>query len=254
MSRWTALLLAGSRPGGDPFAEGEGVALKALIPICGEPMVARPVRALLASPEVGPVTVLTQNPAALRDALPADTAIARSSGTIAATLQARLIDPETTFPLLVTTADHALLSSDMIADFTARATGADLAIAVVERKALEAVLPESRRTWLRFKGGAYTGANLFAFGSLAALRAVEQWRAVEQDRKKGWRLLWSLGPAVLLGAILRRRTAQQTADAIGRRIRLTIRLIDMADPLAAIDVDKPDDLALVRRLIAERIS
>ena len=39
MSRYTALLLAGSRPGGDPFAERYGAEMKALIPIQGEPMV-----------------------------------------------------------------------------------------------------------------------------------------------------------------------------------------------------------------------
>ena len=47
--RWTALLLAGSRPGRDAFAEAHGTDLKALIPVAGEAMVARPVKALLAA-------------------------------------------------------------------------------------------------------------------------------------------------------------------------------------------------------------
>ena len=42
MSKYTALLLAGSRPGGDPFAARYGASMKALIPIAGEPMVLRP--------------------------------------------------------------------------------------------------------------------------------------------------------------------------------------------------------------------
>ena len=36
------------------------------------------------------------------------------------------------------------------------------------------------------------------------------WRSVEQDRKKGWRMIAALGPAVLLGAVLRLRTLDQT--------------------------------------------
>ena len=38
MSRWTALLLAGSRPGGDPLARSMMLGHKALIPVGGEPM------------------------------------------------------------------------------------------------------------------------------------------------------------------------------------------------------------------------
>ena len=43
---WTALVLAGSRPGVDPFAAAHGTNLKALIPVGGVPLVARPVAAL----------------------------------------------------------------------------------------------------------------------------------------------------------------------------------------------------------------
>ena len=46
---YTAILLAGSRPGRDHFAEQFGTDMKALIAVAGEPMVRRPVRALLAS-------------------------------------------------------------------------------------------------------------------------------------------------------------------------------------------------------------
>ena len=72
MSRWTAFLLAGSRPKGDPLAQSMMLGHKALIPIAGEPMVLRPLRALLASPEVGNIIVLTQDPADLRPVLPDD--------------------------------------------------------------------------------------------------------------------------------------------------------------------------------------
>ena len=59
MSRWTALLLAGSRPGADPFAASHGTDLKALIPLGGRPLVVWPAAALLAALEVGRVRVLT---------------------------------------------------------------------------------------------------------------------------------------------------------------------------------------------------
>jgi GTP:adenosylcobinamide-phosphate guanylyltransferase len=251
---WIAIVLAGSRPGADPFAEAYGTDLKALIPVGGVPMVARPTTALLAAPAVSRVRVLAQQPERLAAVLPSDPrlSIERSGGTIATTLDRILSDPATQYPLLVTTADHALLDPAMIADFCAKAAGADLAIGVVERAGLLARIPDTQRTWLKFRGGAYSGANLFAFGSAAAAKAVELWRSVEQDRKKGWRMIAALGPAALLGAVLRIRTLDQTLTAIGSKLGLSIRKIELANPLAAVDVDKPADHELVTDILQGR--
>ncbi|MCA1652939.1 MAG: NTP transferase domain-containing protein [Sphingomicrobium sp.] len=252
--RWTALLLAGSRPGDDPFAEANGVALKPLIPIADEPMVVRPLRALLASPNIRQVRVLTQAPEAFRDVLPTNPrlAIEQSGATIAATIEAILADKATRYPLLITTADHALLDPAMIEEFCAKAAGADLAIGIVERRTLMARLPQTKRTWIGFRGGAYSGANLFAFASPRAASAVALWRSVEQDRKTGWRMLAAFGPTLLLGAGLRLRTLEQSLSAIGRKLGLTLMAVEMTDPLAAVDVDKPADLALVETLLRDR--
>ncbi|MEO7787006.1 MAG: NTP transferase domain-containing protein [Sphingomicrobium sp.] len=249
---WTAIVLAGSRPGGDPLARANGVAVKPLIVVGGEAMVRRPVRALLAAAGIGRVRVLTQEVAALEAALEADARLSvdRSGATIAATIEALLADPATSFPVLVTTADHALLTSAMIEEFLVRASGADLAIGAVERRALMARLPQTKRTWIAFRGGAYSGANLFAFGSREALRAVALWRQVEQDRKKGLRMLLAFGPSLLIGAGLRLRTIDQSLGAIGRRLDLDLRCVLLSDPLAAVDVDKPADLALVQAILS----
>ena len=254
MKQYTALLLAGIRPGGDPFAANHNVPAKALIPVAGEPMIVRPVRALQASPEVVAIRILTQRPDLLKDAVPAATRVSfgESGATIAATLEAILYDPSTTYPLLETTADHALLNPAMIADFCEKAGEADLAIGVVERRALIARLPETRRTWIALKGGAYSGANLFAFGSREAAKAVALWRSVEQDRKKGWKLLAALGLPGLFG-ILRLRGIDEVVASIGRRLGLDARAVVMADPIAAVDVDKPADLALAEEIIEGRV-
>ncbi|MEO8619404.1 MAG: NTP transferase domain-containing protein [Sphingomicrobium sp.] len=253
MTPYHALLLAGVRPGGDPFASAHGVPAKALIPVGGAAMIARPVDALLSSEAIADVTILTQQPALLADAVPADQHLrfGVSGATIAATLQAILADPATRFPLLVTTADHALLTPAMIAQFARDAAGADLAIGLVERRPLMARLPDTKRTWIAMKGGAYSGANLFAFGSPKAARAVALWREVEQDRKKGWKLLAALGLPGLLG-ILRLRTLAEVLATMGDKFGLSIRAVEMDDPIAAVDIDKPADLELAERILAER--
>jgi GTP:adenosylcobinamide-phosphate guanylyltransferase len=251
---WSAVVLAGSRPGGDPLAAEFGTDLKALIPVAGTAMVRRPVEALLASPAIARIIVLAQSPERIAAVLTDDPRLVvhRSGGTIAETLLGICDDPATQWPLLVTTADHALLDGAMVEEFCAAAEGADVAIAVVERRRLDARLPNSRRTWIGFKGGAYSGANLFALGSPRVAPAIALWRSVEQDRKKGGRLLLALGPAILLGAALRVLTLHQAIARIGRKLGLSIKAVEMSNPLAAVDVDKADDHRLAEAIIAGR--
>lgn len=254
MTTWTALLLAGSRPGGDPLTRSLGTDYKPLIPVAGEPMVLRPLRTLLASPSVGSIRVLTQAPERLAGVMPADgrVALEQSRSTIAETLEAILADPATSYPLLVTTADHALLTPRMVEDFLAGSTECDVAIGTVESRPLLERFPDAQRTWLRIGRGRYSGANLFALNSPRAALAVAKWRSVEQDRKKGWRVLAQLGLPLFLGAVLRVRNIDQTARGMGRRLGIRIKPVVMDDPLAAIDVDKPADYSLVELILAGR--
>jgi GTP:adenosylcobinamide-phosphate guanylyltransferase len=249
---WTAIVLAGSRPGRDPFAEQFGTDLKPLIPIGGEPMVRRPVRALLETKGIGRILVVSQSPERIAAVLPKSRRIKlhESQRTIAETIENLILKRVAEFPILVTTADHALLDTEMIAEFIDYSDGVDLAIGVVERRSLVARLPQSKRTWVGFRGGAYSGANLFAFRSIKTLAAIEQWRSVEQDRKKGWRVLAALGPALLLGALLRLRTIHQSVSAMAGKLNMTARAVVLSNPLAAVDVDKPIDHAVVETILA----
>lgn len=251
---WTAVVLAGSRPGRDPFAEQFGTDLKPLIPVAGEPMVRRPVRALLKNKAIGKILVLSQSPERIGAVLPKNRRIElrRSEGTIAESIEKLILEKAAEFPILVTTADHALLDSEMVGEFIAGAEGADLAIGVVERGSLLARLPQSKRTWLRFRGGAFSGANLFAFGSIKALAGIEQWRSVEQDRKKGWRVLMALGPVLLIGAALRLRTIEQSVAAMAGKLGMTARVVVLSNALACVDVDKAVDHTIVEAILAGR--
>ena len=116
--KYTAVVLAGSRPGRDEFAASHEAEFKALIAVAGEPMVRRPVRALLASDQIGSVIVLAQAPNAIKRVLPDDPrlGVRKSGETIASTLSAMFEDSDIEWPLLVTTADHALLDPAMEVD------------------------------------------------------------------------------------------------------------------------------------------
>ena len=259
MQELTALLLAGSRPGFDPLAQAMGVAIKPLARIAGQPMINHPARALLAHRAIGRVVILTQHP----DLYAADPATAWlhrhpnvrfevSRAGIAATLLELLDSANAPLPLLVTTADHVLLDEAMLDQFVEQAGRADIAVAMVERKTLLARYPASRRTWLKFRDGWWSGANLFWFGSSGARSVIALWREVEQDRKKGWKILAAFGPMVLAGALLRILTLRGGVARIGRRFGLTARLVAMRQAEACIDADKVEDVELIERILRER--
>jgi len=52
--------------------------------------------------------------------------------------------------------------------------------------------------------------------------------------------------------MLRLRTIDQTLTAIGRRLGLDIRKVELDNPLAAVDVDKPADHELVTAILEGR--
>jgi GTP:adenosylcobinamide-phosphate guanylyltransferase len=255
---WTALLLAGQRPGTDPLAAHFNQSWKALVPVGGEAMLSRVAKTLLASPSIGRVLVLAQSPEALLArgdtawlAAESRVGFAPSIGSISRSVAA-VVGDAAAWPVLVTTADHPLLTPDMVESFLSGVGDADLAVALVERRTLQASYPDSRRTWLKFRGGAYSGANLFALTGDRARAALDLWATVEQDRKKGWRLVAAFGPWLLVRALSRTITLHAGLAAAGRRLGLAARAVVLPQAEAAIDVDKPADHKLAEHILTLR--
>ena len=257
----TAFLLAGSRPGTDPLAAHFGVASKALVPLGGVAMLSRVARVLVGHPNIARVIVLGQAGGGLADHpdtgwMADHPAISFEAGgnSVSAAIGNALDRHPGEYPVFVTTADHALLDAAMLDAFLgpALASGADLAFGVVERKVLEAGYPGNRRTWLRFRGGSYSGANLFLFATPRAGRALALWRSVEQQRKKGRAIIGAFGPALLLGVSLRLLTLAGALERAGRRLGLSAMAIELPIAEACIDVDKIEDHRLASEILARR--
>lgn len=255
---WTAIIMAGQRPGPDLMADASNVLYKALIPIAGQTMLERVVRALLASRHIGRVVVMAQSAEALKLALGADLAerddiafVASGDG-IATSVHAIVGTAGAPWPVLVTTADNALLTGEIIDSFIAGHNGQNVAVGVVERRTMLAAYPDARRTWLKFRGGAYSGANLFALYNEEAKPAVAFWSSVEQDRKKGWKIFARFGPRLLLRALSRTISFKDAMARAGDSLSLRAEPIILPFAEAAIDVDKPADLALVTGILERR--
>lgn len=258
--RWSALVLAGSRRGeDDPVARYRGVRHKSLATAGGVPLLVRVVEALRAVPRIGDILVSLDDPR-LIESLPGLAALEANGRlrllTSAAGLSRSVADgfAHAGAPLLVTTADHALLERAMVEQvLTAAETArADVAAGLVAAGTITARYPETRRTYLRFRDGGYSGANLFALRTPVAERGIAFWERLERDRKQPWRLARALGPHLLLAYLLRLWTLE---DAMGRvSARLGLKAVAVPIPIAeaAIDVDRPADLDLVEAILARR--
>ncbi|WP_158275441.1 nucleotidyltransferase family protein [Maritimibacter sp. 55A14] len=254
--RLCVLVLAGARAGGDPLCQAEGVASKAVIEIGGQPMLARVLGALAGSRAAGLAPgVIGLEDAALAEAAGGHPCTARRAGGQgpAASLLAAL-ENGADLPALVTTCDHALLTPAMIDSFLegAYASGADLCVGFASRATIEAAYPRTRRTYLRFRGADLSGCNLFYLAGPRALDVLRFWRAAEQDRKRPWRILWRFGPLTALRILLFRPTPEVTFALLSRRVGADVRPVILPYAEAAIDVDTPGDLELVRGIVAER--
>ncbi|HLL30352.1 MAG TPA: nucleotidyltransferase family protein [Allosphingosinicella sp.] len=255
---WTAVILAGRRPGPDRFAAMHGLPTKVLIPVAGEPMLGRVARTLLDCPSVGRVVVLAQRPESLLTgplgwmAREPQICAAVAGDGISASIMAVAGSDPAPFPLLVTTADHVLLSPEMVEAFISGAGDADAAFGVVRRDAVERSYPDTRRTWLKFADGQYSGANLFAFRNSDSMRAAAFWSKVEKHRKRAVTLLAFFGPTLFLRILTRAIGLAGAAGIAGRRLDLRLRAVVLEHPEAAIDVDKPEDLRLAERILSRR--
>jgi len=245
----TALVLAGSRPGGDPLALALGVPNKALIEIAGETLLERVVGALRSAGCDPVIVCCDEGPVAeLARALSAQV-LAPAAGPSASVLAA--LDHAGT-PLLVTTADHALLRPEWVRQIIDEAPAeADVAVMLAEKARIEAAMPGSKRTYLRFADGHWSGCNLFLLRTAAARRAVETWIMVEADRKRPWKIVARLGLANLAAYLLGRLSLAAGLARLGRRFGVKIALVPARDGLAAVDVDSERDLADVTRLLGD---
>jgi GTP:adenosylcobinamide-phosphate guanylyltransferase len=253
--RWTAIVLAGQRPGVDPLAAHFGTDLKALVEIDCEAMITHVVRTLSRVPEISKIIVLAQSPDRLRSAvapLSDKIVLAESGAGISSSIQMLAGGEAAPWPVLVTTADHPLLTPEMVRAFIAEAQGADVAVAMVERAVMLAQFPDAARTWIKLADGAWSGANLFALCTNRAGAALDLWATAERDRKVAWRLFLHFGPLLALRALTRTVGMARGLQIAGRRLGLTAKLVPMADPVAAIDVDKPLDHALASAILQAR--
>ncbi len=256
-------MLAGRRGPDDPLARAAGAPHRALLDLGGQPMLERVVETLARTPAIASIAISIDEPDLLRG--PAggglgeriargEIALLQSEDSPSHSVLAGLDALPADEPILLTTADHALLTREMVEHFltAAQATTADLSVGLVSEQLIRERFPEAQRTYLPFRGERFSGANLFAAHTRRARRAVEFWTRAEDHRKQPWRLVGAFGPIALLLFLLRRLTLAAALERASRVVGARVQPVQMPFAEAAIDVDKLTDYELVKKILAAR--
>lgn len=260
-SGYLALVLAGDRGPEDAVARHVGAPCKALSPVAGTPLLERVLSTLAQCPDieairvVGPAASLLDIDPALPELLERFNARWVEPGASPSrSATGALADIAPDQPVLLTTADHALLTPTMVAQMCRPQADADLSVGLVRYADVMAAFPGMRRTAIRLgREGGYCGCNLFALHTQAARRLVARWQDVETRRKHPARVIagllgwWGIGRYVL-GQL----SLTAALERLSRRSGVRVTPVLLAEPQASVDVDSVEDLMTVERFLAAR--
>jgi len=162
---------------------------------------------------------------------------------------------ENVAPVLVTTADHALLTAQIVDTFCAQArnSGGDIAVGLALHESVLAAFPNTQRTATKLRDAAYCSCNLFAFLTPRAHQLADMWRRVEQERKKPLRVISVLGWVAVLRYLTGRLTLAEAEKRILRRLGIHARAVILPFPEAAVDIDTVDDWKFVETIVGKKL-
>jgi GTP:adenosylcobinamide-phosphate guanylyltransferase len=256
---FTAVVLAADRGPDDPVAKAAGVSCKSLAPVAGKPMLFHVLEALAESDSINTRILCGPPRSVVNKEHSLDTLI--ESGKIKwfenqATPSASAFHvlqklPDAT-PVLLTTADNALLSPRIVDYFCseAMATNCDVVVGIARHETVMEAYPQTRRTATRLQDDAYCGCNLFAFLTPRSRQAADFWRQVESQRKKPWRMIRILGWTAILRYLLGRLSLDEALERISHRLGFKANAVVLPFPEAAVDIDSVSDWKLVENIRA----
>lgn len=258
--QFIAIVLAGDRTNSDPVAIDAGVSCKAIAPICGKPMILRVLDALEGSELVKSIVICGPSQTSIDDCPDLKQRVQQANISWVPNLDSPSKSVESALEkvsndehVLLTTADHALLQSEIVDYFLSESlnTRADACVGLVEYKMIVEKLPEVKRTVIKLRDGGVCGCNLFTFMNVKGRKLIPFWRQVEQSRKRPARMIAGiLGASGVLMYLLGLLSMDKALTKISRRLQFEVKAVRLPYAHAGVDVDTAEDRRLVEKIIA----
>lgn len=256
----TALIMAGKRSGvHDPLAQRAGVAQKCVVPVRGVPMIERVVREVAACGKIGAIHIVAHEHEEIA-ALPTVAALVEEGRLKFREGKFNIVDSVfsgaegASFPLLITTADNSLVTSDGYGEFIDKALTAEAgaAAALARKQDVQAADPEGQKKFYEFRDGGYSNCNMYWMGSREALSAAEIMRGGGQFAKFPKRIGKAFGWMNLVRFYFGWGTKEKIFEQVSRRFGFKLVPIVMSRGDYAIDVDNERTFEVTERMLARR--
>lgn len=260
--RYTAVVMAANRRGSDdPLAKAGRVSHKCFIDIGGQPMLKRVVSAVLESERVGHLVIVidADQMQAAKELVrtlgrPEPVTMVASRGSIGASVMAAIEVVPDIVPCIITTGDNALHTAEMVRYFCDELDecDGDAALGLTRAEVLLAAYPDGQRSFHRFRNGQFSGCNLYAMLTPAALKAPRTFNSGGQFAKKPWRFMLSFGPLTYLVYKSRWTTLEGFLRFLSRGLGISTKAVFMPFAEGPIDVDRVQDWELANQIVRAR--
>jgi len=258
----TVLILAASRLGpGDVVAQSQNVSHKCLITLDGIVMLERVVRELKASKYVDRIFISMEDENLL-DRVPAlaemyakgEIQFVQSSENLFLSVTGAAREISDPFPLVITTADNALHTTEMIDYFFAQFFDGnpDAGIAMTPASLLLEAYPEGQRAFYDIKGGGWSSCNLYGLMTPKALSAAKAFEGGGQFGKNPQRILKAFGLIFMILYKYKLASIETLRKRLSKRWGIHVKLIHMPYADGPIDVDNAGDVVLAEKILKAR--
>ncbi len=163
------------------------------------------------------------------------------------------INPSATRVLMVSS-DIPAITSEMV-DWeidTTLPTDVDLCYSVIKREVVETRYPNSRRTYVKLKDVEVCGGDLNVLRTSVVSKNPEIWERLVATRKNPIKQAAIIGFDTLFLMMFRRLTLDEAANKLTARLKMTGRAVICPYAEIAMDVDKPNQLEMMRADLMER--
>ena len=262
MTKITALILAASRKGAeDEVAKLNNVSHKCLSPVLGTIMLERVVNAIRAGKYIDRIFISIES-AEIIDRAPALKAMLAdgtiqfvpSADNLFSSIQDAVEAIDAPFPLLISTGDNALHTTEMVDYFCDEliSNDSDASVGMTPAQTILDAYPDGKRAFHELKGGGWSSCNLYGLKDNKALLAAKAFETGGQFGKQPSRLRKAFGLGFFLKYKLKLATLDGLAGHLSRRWKLKLAPLQMPFADAPIDIDNVGDFHRTERILRER--
>ena len=146
--------------------------------------------------------------------------------------------------ILIVTGDGPLATGRTWMQFLdgASVNSLEAAYAVVREQQMEAQFPGARRTYARFRDGAFSGGNAFLVPRARLQNLESLIETAFAARKNPLGLAKLLGVGFIFKALFKQLTVGEAEGKVSRLLECRAGRVEVPDAAIAFDVDKPEDL------------